>query len=84
MDVRLASLETLSRICEEIDADYLTVELRNLVVTALVTNFKNEPEFSKATQFALNGFNHGLSYATDALRVPSDRDVIINSLFKTL
>jgi hypothetical protein len=49
MDVRLAALETLSRITEEVDAQDLTVELKNLVVTALVTNFKVEPEFFKAT-----------------------------------
>ena len=49
MDVKLASLETLSRVCEEIDASDLTTELKNLVVTALVTNFKTEPEFTKAT-----------------------------------
>jgi hypothetical protein len=49
MEVKLAALETLSRVCEEIDSNDLTTELKNLVVTALVTNFKTEPEFTKAT-----------------------------------
>lgn len=66
MDIRLASLETLSRVCEEVSADDLTTELKNLVVTALVTNFKTEPENAKATQFALNGFLNGLDYASGA------------------
>jgi hypothetical protein len=84
MDIRLASLETLSRVCEEVSAEYLTTELKNLVVTALVTNFKTELDSVKATQFALNGFLSGLEYAKGAFEVKSDRDVIISSLFKTL
>jgi hypothetical protein len=49
MEVKLAALETLSRVCEEVEPRDLTIELKNLAVTALVTNFKIEPEFTKAT-----------------------------------
>ena len=84
LDVKLASLETLSRVCEEVDPSDLTTELKNLVVTALVTNFKSEPELIKATQFALNGFLHGIAYASEALRVEANRNVIIGNLFQML
>ena len=52
MEVRLASLQTLGYICEELSPDDLSLELKNQVILALTNNISADPANIKPTSLA--------------------------------
>ncbi len=69
VDIRIAAIETLGFICEELDPSDLTQELKNLLIQALVTNIQPGAEFEATTQLAIKAFFNAVPFTTHNFEV---------------
>jgi len=87
-NVKLASLQTLGFICEELEVKDLSNELKNAVVVALTTNIdKDENKTSNgfpATKLAVKALLHSLPYASQNFKVEQERRFIMDKIFDAL
>lgn len=62
MDVRLASLQTIGFICEEIDPEDLSAELKNQIMLALTNNINSAVELQATCKLAVKALLHSIPY----------------------
>lgn len=87
-NVKLASLQTLGFICEELEPKDLTNELKNAVIVALTTNIdKDENQKAQgypATKLAVQALLHSLPYAAQNFKVENERAFIMAKIFSAM
>jgi importin subunit beta-1 len=64
LDVRMASLQTLGYICDELQVDDLTNELKNNIILALINNISLDPSMVKPTSLSVKALLSALPYAS--------------------
>jgi len=63
-DVRLASLQALGFICEELSPEDLSNDLKNSVILALINNISTDASLIKSTELATKALLNALPYAS--------------------
>lgn len=86
--IKLASLQTLGFICEELEPQDLSSELKNAIIVALTTSI-NIQEGEKghgfpATKLAVKALLHSVPYAAQNFKVEHERSFIMQCLFSAL
>ncbi len=85
--VKHASLQTLGFICEELQVNDLSPELKNAVVVALTTSIDKEEACSAnhntypATKLAIRALLHSLPFAAQNFQVENERNFIMQKVF---
>lgn len=69
IDYKNAALETLGFICDELLPEYLTNEMKNKIVLALITNITANPQTLKSTLLAVKAFFQSLPFASQNFKV---------------
>lgn len=62
-DMKSASLTTLGFICEEIEPRDLSVELKDNIISSLVTNITDDKNLEELTILAITSFPNSIRYA---------------------
>jgi importin subunit beta-1 len=88
--IKLASLQTLGFICEELEPSNLSNELKNAVVVALTTSIDKDEASAPnsqglpATKLAVKALLHSLPYATQNFKVENERNFIMQKVFDAI
>ena len=77
-DVRMAALQTLGYICDEISGDDLSEQLKNQVMVALTNNISSDASKTKTCNLAIKAFFSALPFAQNNFKVEEQRDFIMN------
>lgn len=83
--VKLASLQTLGFICEELEPEDLNQQLKNAVIVALTTTIsKEEGNGFPATIIASKALLRSIAFAGQNFLVQNERDFIMAKIFESL
>jgi len=77
-DVKSASLQTLGYICEELDPNDLTPEVKNFVMLALTNNIGKAAELAPLCKLAMKALLHCIPYMSQNFQVEAERNFIMN------
>ena len=78
MNIRLASLTTLGYICEELDPEDLTNELKNNIILALTNNIDAKNE---TTRLSIKALIYSIPYTSPNFKVEQEREFIMQKIF---
>jgi importin subunit beta-1 len=81
IDIRNAALQTLQLICEELQANEITDEVKNMIILALVNNITLDPNYTKSTTYATKGLFYAIPYAAQNFKVEGERNYIMEKVF---
>lgn len=84
LQIRLASLQTIGFICEELKPEDLTKELTDQIMLALTSNISAQPDFAQQTKLAINALLHSIPYTSANFLVDGERDCIMEKIFEGL
>jgi importin subunit beta-1 len=83
--VKLTSLQTLGFICEELEPEHLSAQLKNQIIHCLTTTInKNEGNNFPSTVIASKALLKSIEFADNNFKVPQERDFIMNKVFEGL
>ena len=82
MNFRLASLETLGYICEELSNKSINQNDVELIISALLKNLQNESCDSQIAIICLTALLHSVSLAEKNFKTPEHSVVILETVFK--
>ena len=80
--LKRALLLTIGYICEDLQPDDISLEVKNTVVQTLVTHVFLEAEKIELTKLAIRAFYHSIPYANACFKQQTDRDFIMDKLVK--
>lgn len=78
--IKLASMLTISYLCEDLKPADLQKEQSDNIVQTLVLNMYTEPEKIEFTRLATKAFLHSIPYAKGCFAVETDRAFIMQKL----
>lgn len=81
-EIQLASLQTISYVCEELEPEVLGDELKNNIILALTNNISTEAAHHESCLLAVKGMNFAIYYAAKNFGVAQERDFIMTKLFE--
>ncbi len=82
MNFRLASLETLGYICEELSSKSINQNDVELIISALIKNLQHESCDSQIAIICLTALLHSVSLAEKNFKTPEHSAVILETIFK--
>jgi len=80
LEYKLASLETLGYICEELPINGLQVPKVDLILSALVSNLLPQVNKEEVKLAALTALTHCIKFCDKNFKVENERDTIMNSV----
>lgn len=84
MQVRLASLQTIGHICEDLNPDDINQDLKNKIMLALTSNITNDEAFAAPCKLAVKALLHSIPYTAANFEVQAERDFIMAKIFDAL
>lgn len=78
--IKLTSLTTIGYICEELEPEDLTQELKNQIMLALTNNISKDEGQVEACRLAVKALHHAVPYATVNFQSQEERDFIMNKI----
>lgn len=69
MDIRLAALQTIGYICEEIDPRHVENGLKNQIMLALTNNISADPNATQSCKLAVKALLYSVPYASQNFQV---------------
>jgi importin subunit beta-1 len=79
LNVRLASIQTLGFICEDIDPKFLSADQLNMILPAVLMNVI--PDQILLTQIAMKAFARAAPITEQNFLVPEQKDFIMQKIF---
>lgn len=82
MNFRLASLETLGYICEELSSKTINPKDVELILTALIRNLNEDSCDENIAKICLTALNHSIDLADKNFKNPIESNLIFETFFK--
>lgn len=85
--VRQASLQTLSYISDDVDADDITPDQKNQIVLAMTSNIipnSEDEQVKKCNHLGIKGLFSAIPYLSQNFKVQAERDFIMAKIFEIL
>lgn len=84
MQIRMASLQTIGHICEDLLPEDLSNDIKNQIMLALTNNISTDEAFTAPCKLAVRALLHSIPYTSKNFEVPLERDFIMNKIFEAL
>ena len=80
LQIKLTSLTTIGYICEELNPEDLTQELKNQIMLALTSNISKDAANDQACIIAIKALLNTIPYTTANFKVPEEREFIMSKI----
>lgn len=84
LQIRLTSLQTIGYICEEMEPQDLTQELKNQIMSALTSNIAAAPEQQEPCKLAVRALLHSIPYTTVNFQNAEQREFIMAKVLEAM
>jgi importin subunit beta-1 len=79
-NIKMASLTTLGYICEELDPEDLSNELKNSIILALTNNISDTGPI-ESSKLSIKALLYSVPYVSPNFQKPEERDFIMQKIF---
>jgi len=76
----LTSLTTIGYICEELQPEHLTQELKNAIMMALTNNISKEEANVEPCRLAVGALLNSIPYTSTNFQVQAERDFLMSKI----
>lgn len=84
LEIRMASLQTLGYLCEELSVENVSNEYKNQIMIALTNSIVSGDENVQTCKLAVKALLHSVPYTSQNFTVAQERDYIMLKVFEAL